>query len=878
MKRTAAPRLPTTDDERLLSSAAFAVASAAAGNADPQAVARVAARQLGRILQPHAIAMLLRSTPDRLVIAATAGPGAATARHHWSGGLAVAAGLPCPGALPALPHGVCWTLIPLRRRRQLVGVIAVAAADARVPYLARRFATRVVRPLHRCLLAAELHAASLAAAQSVDLDGTLRAILAGVRRVVPADAASVLVREGDHARVVAVDGHPPEALGHLLRISQDVSLEGPLLRGEAVRLDHLHCDYDDAPAGADQIRGYLGAPLLCGDDVVGILCVDSWVVGAFDDEDLQNACRFAVHTGTALARARAHARTLAESVALREAAVLATLDPSADDIVARMLDGLCRVVACDGASVLLREGAYAYIAAVHGHPAILGDRFRIEGNATLEIPLVQGRPFVTVDLSAEPSFDAGGTTMTVRGHLAVPLRARGEVLGLLAVDSQQRGAFGVEDAARVELFAGYVAAALQNARLHDAVRRASQTDSVTGLLNHGAIHARLDAALAAAQAGGQPLAVAMLDLDGFKLYNDTHGHPAGDAALRAVAQALTDAVRANTGDVVGRYGGDEFLAVLPGLTPHEAATLGRRLRNAVGAHIQRPPATRVRAGEEGGPALPLRVSVGIACFPGDGENRDALVARADARLYESKGRGEVRSSDDEADDAGVAEALGALGGLVRAVDRKDRYTYAHSTEVTRLAVRLGLAVGLGPSDLRAVRTAGLLHDVGKIGVADRVLKKPGRLSPQEREAMQAHPALGDAIVAGLPLDGLQAIRAGVRHHHERWDGGGYPDGLAGEAIPLLGRLLALPDCYNAMTSDRPYRAALSSAAALAEIERGAGTQFDPALAAAFLELMRQEEAGALGAEAPDRCPVCGDDLHAEDADALDAPSYRRHVA
>jgi HD-GYP domain-containing protein (c-di-GMP phosphodiesterase class II) len=236
----------------------------------------------------------------------------------------------------------------------------------------------------------------------------------------------------------------------------------------------------------------------------------------------------------------------------------------------------------------------------------------------------------------------------------------------------------------------------------------------------------------------------------------------------------------------------------------------------------------------------------VACFPRDGESRDVLVACADTRLYESKGLGGTcrvdDGRDDEAvDDPGVADAL---AGLVRAVDRKDRYTRAHSEGVTRLALQLGAAIGLAPHELQVVRTAGLLHDVGKIGVGDRILKTPGPLSAEEMQAMQAHPALGDAIVAGLPLDGLEAIRGGVRHHHERWDGRGYPDALAGEAIPLLGRLLAIPDCYSAMTTDRPYRSALSREAALAEIERGAGTQFDPILAAAFLRLMGHRDGDA----------------------------------
>jgi len=341
----------------------------------------------------------------------------------------------------------------------------------------------------------------------------------------------------------------------------------------------------------------------------------------------------------------------------------------------------------------------------------------------------------------------------------------------------------------------------------------------------------------------------MIDVDGFKLYNDTHGHIAGDVALQAVAGALRAACRPT--DVVGRYGGDEFLVVASGLPPGDTDGLARRLRDDVAART-------LCLGDQ---VVPLRISVGAATYPADGIDRDLLVACADARLYGDKTSSEIvvlpgpgpepgGGADGGGDPRSLpgldASPLMVLNGLVTAVDRKDRYTRAHSEQVTRLALLLARALGLSPDTLRTVRLAGLLHDVGKIGVPDRILKKPGPLTPDEVEIMNAHPTLGEAIVAGLP--DLAAIRTGVRSHHERWDGRGYPDRLAGERIPFLGRLLAVPDCYSAMTSDRPYRAALSSAQALHEIARGASAQFDPAIADAFLRVMRQG-----GTDTPSSC-------------------------
>ncbi len=799
---------------------------------DPAMVAVAVARRLLR-LAPCVAAALFLCDGDALKLAAVAGPRRREARRMWAGEVPATlrgASFACPPPLAAAPYTAC---APMKVRGKMVGALVVAATTplaAAELAPARRLAARLAPALERYLLATALGEAALAAEQPADLHGTLRAILAGVRRFVRADGAGVLIRDGAHARIIAVDGHPDEAVGHTLTIAGDPSLEAPLLRGEPILLHDL--DAANAPEsapGAERIRGYIGAPLLAGGEIVGVLCIDSWNHDAFDDEDLSRVRRFAAHAGAALARARAHALAQAEVVALREAAALATRDPAAGDMLPSILDGLRRVVVCDGASVLLREGPYARVAAVHGHPlAVLDHRFIIGEQDTLERALIHGLSVLTPDLSAERGYQAIPGAGPVRGHLAAPLVAHGKILGMLTVDSARRGAFGAEDVGRVELFAGYVAAALLNARLHDEVRRNAERDPVTGLYNHRAIHNRLDEELARAEACGASLAVVMIDVDGFKLYNDTHGHQAGDAALQRVAAALREACREE--DTIGRYGGDEFLVVVPGLVTEDAGDLARRLCDAVAARTLR----------LGGQVLPLRASAGVATYPRDGAGRDLLVACADARLYESKNRNEPAALGAVAPDVSCpgldTSSFGVLTGLVTAVDRKDRYTRAHSEQVTRLALALGQELGLSADTVRSVRLAGVLHDVGKIGVPDRILKKPGRLTPEETEIMNSHPALGEAIVAGLP--DLAAIRTGVRSHHERWDGRGYPDGLAGEDIPFLGRLLAVPDCYNAMTTDRPYRAALSHAQALAEIARGAGTQFDPTIAAAFLRAIR----------------------------------------
>lgn len=189
-----------------------------------------------------------------------------------------------------------------------------------------------------------------------------------------------------------------------------------------------------------------------------------------------------------------------------------------------------------------------------------------------------------------------------------------------------------------------------------------------------------------------------------------------------------------------------------------------------------------------------------------------------------------------------------LGSLVTIVDNKDRYTRHHSEEVTAIAMSIGEALNLSDESQRVLRVAGLLHDVGKIGVPDRILRKPGRLTGEEYETIKQHSLLGDAIIAAIP--DLAEIRAAVLSHHERFDGHGYPNEVGGDRIPLLARILAVADSYSAMVTDRPYRKALSKDGAIAELLAGKGTQFDPDCVDAFLGVLHQrsEIAGAAGTD------------------------------
>lgn len=373
-------------------------------------------------------------------------------------------------------------------------------------------------------------------------------------------------------------------------------------------------------------------------------------------------------------------------------------------------------------------------------------------------------------------------------------------------------------------------------RQHDSLVRTqarADTDSLTGVYNHGFVQQFLDRQIKARAGGGSLLSIILLDLDKFKLFNDLYGHLHGDNILKRTAEALKGISRDT--DIVGRYGGDEFMLILPGADKAQASLVAERIVNAIDNLDIQP--------EGGVERLPLTVSGGIAVYPDDSHTKDGLIAHADAGLYQSKqfSGSRITPRRDGATIEGArhpVDAFGVLDGLVRAVDRKDHYTKAHSDADSRYALLLARALGLSEESQQAVRVAGLLHDVGKIGIPDEILMKPGPLTAEEFNVMRQHVLLTERIIGAVPH--LPDVRAAAVNHHERYDGAGYPQGLRGEEIPLLGRILAVADGYSAMTLDRPYRKAMTPAAAIRELRAGAGTQFDPHLVEVFTEALRAE--------------------------------------
>jgi len=361
------------------------------------------------------------------------------------------------------------------------------------------------------------------------------------------------------------------------------------------------------------------------------------------------------------------------------------------------------------------------------------------------------------------------------------------------------------------------------------IRELSITDELTGLYNRRHFYEVLEIEMYRVQRYGHSLSVVMLDLDGFKEYNDTFGHTSGDAVLKSFAQTLKS--RSRKTDTAFRYGGDEFTIILPLTGAERARKIADRIRSK---WLQAPKAERLVL------ETPLGLSAGVAEYPENAETADGLAFLADTALYRSKREGGNKStlvSDLGALRPDVVDraTLDQVYALSATVEAKDPYTYGHSKRVAAISEIMGKAIGLSRKRLADLNAAGLLHDIGKVGVSDSILIKPDKPTEDEWKLIRKHCAEGAKIVGYVRE--LTALVPMIRHHHEWYDGTGYPDGLKGEDIPVAARILAIADAYDTMTTARTYRHVVSQEEALEELRRCSRTQFDPELVEALSRAM-----------------------------------------
>ena len=370
-------------------------------------------------------------------------------------------------------------------------------------------------------------------------------------------------------------------------------------------------------------------------------------------------------------------------------------------------------------------------------------------------------------------------------------------------------ALALASAALVAVMARLCITFRQNLVMLRASREEALTDALTGLGNRRALARRLDCAIPAASAPGGELVLVLFDLDGFKHYNDTFGHPAGDALLTRLGGNL----RAFMGDrgEVFRMGGDEFCALFS--AGHDVGDAD--VTAAAGAL------------SEHGEGFAISCSYGAIALPREAADAPAALRIADQRMYAQKHAGRMSAGNQSKE------------VLLRALSERNAELGSHLSGVADLAEAIARSLGLRADEVELVRHAAELHDVGKVAVPDEILNKPGPLDEAEWEFIRRHTVIGERIIGAAPA--LSGVAALVRSSHERFDGAGYPDCLAGEEIPLGARVVAVADAFDAMTATRSYSAARSPDDAMAELRRCAGAQFDPRVVEAFCAAWAQQE-------------------------------------
>jgi len=512
-----------------------------------------------------------------------------------------------------------------------------------------------------------------------------------------------------------------------------------------------------------------------------------------------------------------------------------------DELANEMLSAMTKALHLTQAKLLLQDFSSGDYTTKFTYPKV-GDELGDEIKFSADNPIVswlnkKAEPLNLGSIDNMPEFK--GLWELEKEQLAAsdlgllcPIKSQDRLIAVIALGKKKSGAlYSHEDLDLVMSMANQASTIIENAQLYSQAVIRANTDGLTGLYNHRHFHERLDHEIARGSRFGTTFSLIMLDIDLFKAYNDIHGHLAGDEVLRQITVCIETSIRSI--DIAFRYGGEEFAVILPEARLDNAYKVAERIRKTIAAKTS-------------SKAPPITASLGIANWPIDGVMREEIISFADAALYRAKqiGRNRTCLSSDvvkpEAPFVSVelearSRALSIIYALAATVDAKDHYTYGHSKKVSDYAVAMGEAVGLPQDRIDVVRAAGLLHDIGKVGIPDSILNKKGTLSDEEWKLIKAHPKLGVEILRHV-IDLVNCLPV-ILHHHERYDGGGYPSGLKGENIPLEARILSVADAFDAITSPRPYREQQSTQQALEELKSCTGTQFDPKLIDVFRKII-----------------------------------------
>jgi len=576
-------------------------------------------------------------------------------------------------------------------------------------------------------------------------------------------------------------------------------------------------------------------PLISRDNLIGILSLGRKQSGRYSYENINFVESIANQVAISLEKEylqeELRKRQQELSLISRLAGVM-TSSLNIQNVYDTFVAGLREVIDVDFATVALIEGNELRLSALFsdvGSSWQVGERVDFKGSAT-EWVVNQKRSLVEPDLAKGRMFFTGDEYLSrgIRSIVYLPLITKDEGIGSLIIASRRPDAYSREQVDLLERLASQISTSVANAQLYANAEQRARVDELTGLFNRRHFDESIMREVDRHSRYGSMLSLIFIDLDNFKSYNDLMGHLAGDKVLTQIGHVIKGALR--NIDPAFRYGGDEFAIILPNTSADDAFTVAERVRRMV-------------AQETENEQILITASLGLASWPNDGLTPDDIVDAADQALYYAKRTGGDRTCvvskmlpsltkpDELAPDV-ERETLNTIYALAATIEARDPYTYGHSRKVRAYAVALAEALGLPSEKVALVSHAALLHDIGKIGILDEVLNKPSMLDNQEWELIKSHPQLSRNIVGHVPS--LTPCLPAILHHHERWDGNGYPAGLKGKAIPLEARILAVADAFDAMTSPRPYRAPLLFKEAIDELKRCSGSQFDPALVKAFL--------------------------------------------
>jgi diguanylate cyclase (GGDEF)-like protein len=475
-------------------------------------------------------------------------------------------------------------------------------------------------------------------------------------------------------------------------------------------------------------------------------------------------------------------------------------DLQVDEVLSKVTRNAQAAVGGREFALLIREGDGFICQSSSGLPPVSTAALETWANTNSRAP---EQCVVIDDVATVPALAGlADSSMPLCSLASAPLTFFGDTGGLLVALGTQSRTFLPRDVEVLQSFASQVAIALNNARRYDVTKTQADSDPLTGLLNHRSFHDAVDRALGKLD-DARDTFVVLIDLDNFKRINDEDGHGAGDRLLRAAAATLGDVCRRE--DLAFRVGGDEFALLLAGLDEEAAATVAGRACEAIATLDLR-----------------LGASAGLVALTAD-DTKDSLLEQADQRLYAAKRGGRPQAEGTSA--RATASTQVAVDVLVAALASHHTATAGHSLDVAELSARVAARLGASPTECELVRQAGLLHDLGKLAIPPQILSKAGPLDPHEWDIVRTHPDRGADILLQAP--GLQSLAAAVRASHERWDGDGYPNGLAGKEIPFAARVVSTCDAFDAMVAERPYSPALAPDAAIAELLECAGSQFDP---------------------------------------------------